>query len=369
MVNFLNNIEIKNFKSIKHIETDCKRVNIFIGKPNVGKSNILEALGLLGAHYSQDYQKFLKEFIRYEEISNLFYDDDLLNVIEVNTDKARAILNYHTNNNDYADLMIGYGDWMNVLLNEMKTGKSAFILFRNEYELSNRVQEESKFIAPYFISVYPKGNLLRGSSDILRSTLNPIKKYSFKEATEIANKFPSYLLPPYGNNLFTIIDHNKELRKEISEIFSEYGLQFVAYKKESKFEIEKNIDGYVSKFHYSSIADTFQRLIFYYAAIDSNKNSILIFEEPEVHSFPPYTKELSERIINSTDNQFFITTHSPYLLQNLISNLDSTELNVFITYFENYETKIRKLSDDELRKASAFSVDLFYNLNQFVPNA
>jgi len=68
-------------------------------------------------------------------------------------------------------------------------------------------------------------------------------------------------------------------------------------------------------------------------------------------------------------NQFFITTHSPYLLQNLISNLDSSMLNVFITYFEDYETKIRKLTDDELRKASEFSVDLFYNLNQFVANA
>ncbi len=42
----INKLEIKNFKSIKHLELDCKRVNIFIGKPNVGKSNILEALGI-----------------------------------------------------------------------------------------------------------------------------------------------------------------------------------------------------------------------------------------------------------------------------------------------------------------------------------
>ncbi|HEX9956575.1 MAG TPA: AAA family ATPase, partial [Fibrella sp.] len=47
--NFLDWVEIKNFKSIKDLRLDCKRVNIFIGKPNVGKSNILEALGLLGA--------------------------------------------------------------------------------------------------------------------------------------------------------------------------------------------------------------------------------------------------------------------------------------------------------------------------------
>ena len=88
-----------------------------------------------------------------------------------------------------------------------------------------------------------------------------------------------------------------------------------------------------------------------------------------MHSFPPYTKQLSDRIIDSKENQFFITTHSPYLLQNLISNLGSTELNVFITYFENYQTKIKKLSDKELKQASDFSVDLFYNLSNFVKNA
>ena len=37
--NFLNWVEIKNFKSIKDLRLDCKRVNVFIGKPNVGKLN------------------------------------------------------------------------------------------------------------------------------------------------------------------------------------------------------------------------------------------------------------------------------------------------------------------------------------------
>ena len=47
----IKTLEIKNFKSIKHLQLDCKRVNLFIGKPNTGKSNILESAGLfsLGA--------------------------------------------------------------------------------------------------------------------------------------------------------------------------------------------------------------------------------------------------------------------------------------------------------------------------------
>ena len=43
----IKNLEIKNFKSIKHLKLDCKRINLFIGEPNTGKSNILETLGIL----------------------------------------------------------------------------------------------------------------------------------------------------------------------------------------------------------------------------------------------------------------------------------------------------------------------------------
>ncbi len=42
----IKNISIKNFKSIKDLEFKAKRINLFIGKPNTGKSNILESLGI-----------------------------------------------------------------------------------------------------------------------------------------------------------------------------------------------------------------------------------------------------------------------------------------------------------------------------------
>ncbi len=366
MSNFLKELEIKNFKSIKHLKTDCKRVNVFIGKPNVGKSNILEALGLFDLGYSRNEKKILSEFIRYEEISNLFYDDDLINTIEVTTDKVRAVMRYHTNNINQADLIIGNGTWIDPL---MKITQSTADIYRDFETIEKNTLNKPGYNKRYYIAMRPDGSASRDIQDLAMSCNIPIRKYCFKELSNISNKFPDYLLPPYGDNLFTIVDHNKDLRKEIVEVFDEYKLQFTSYKKESKFEIQKNIDGYITKYNYSSMADTFQRLIFYFAVIDSNKDSVLILEEPEVHSFPPYTKELSDRIIESTDNQFFITTHSPYLLQNLISKLDDSELNLFITYYENYQTKIKKLTSEELRQASEFDVDLFYNLNQFVANA
>lgn len=67
----IKQLKIENFKSIKHLEIPCKKVNLFIGEPNVGKSNILEALGFLCWTASNEA---ISDFIRLEDISNLFHD-------------------------------------------------------------------------------------------------------------------------------------------------------------------------------------------------------------------------------------------------------------------------------------------------------
>ena len=56
------NILIKNFKTIKELQFDCKRLNLFIGDANTGKSNILEAFSLLNFH--QELSK-LFDFMKY----------------------------------------------------------------------------------------------------------------------------------------------------------------------------------------------------------------------------------------------------------------------------------------------------------------
>ena len=40
-------VDIKNFKSIDEVLISLNRVNVLIGRPETGKSNILEAFGLL----------------------------------------------------------------------------------------------------------------------------------------------------------------------------------------------------------------------------------------------------------------------------------------------------------------------------------
>ncbi len=74
----IKNLEVKNFKSIKHLKLECKRVNVFIGKPNTGKSNILESIGIFSFPFGD-----LKKFVRFENMTNLFYDQNLEEKIEI----------------------------------------------------------------------------------------------------------------------------------------------------------------------------------------------------------------------------------------------------------------------------------------------
>src|ERR1700744_1416232 len=74
MSDFIKNIEIENFKSIRHQTIDgCKRINVFIGYPNVGKSNILEALSLFSLPYLRiNGSRKLTKFIRLKNLQELF---------------------------------------------------------------------------------------------------------------------------------------------------------------------------------------------------------------------------------------------------------------------------------------------------------
>lgn len=87
---FLENINIKNFKSIKSATlSHCSRINLLIGRPNLGKSNILEALELLGlSHIKDNRTRKITQFLRLENEAELFFDGDSEQKIIIETNRA-----------------------------------------------------------------------------------------------------------------------------------------------------------------------------------------------------------------------------------------------------------------------------------------
>ena len=106
-------------------------------------------------------------------------------------------------------------------------------------------------------------------------------------------------------------------------------------------------------------------MVFYLAAIDSNKDSFLAFEEPESHAFPYYTKYLAEVIaLDKNNNQYFISTHNPYFLLPVLEKAPKEDVAIFITYFEDYQTKVKPLSHKQL--GEIMEIDVFSNIERFL---
>jgi AAA15 family ATPase/GTPase len=143
-------------------------------------------------------------------------------------------------------------------------------------------------------------------------------------------------------------------------LFADYELEVVFDKASQTIKILQRNKDSIFLIPYNSVADTLQRIIFYKAAIASNNNSVLLFEEPEAHSFPPYMTHLTQEMIYKKDNQFFIATHSPFIVNDLLENAQD-ELAVFNVDYKNKETQIRQLSDSELYEVFQKGVDLFTN--------
>lgn len=369
--NFLNWVEIKNFKSIKDLRLDCKRVNVFIGKPNVGKSNILEGLGLLGAGY--DEVKLLKDSVRYRKMSDLFFDKNIKSEIQIVTDKQVVVIGQ------------GFGAILSNGEGEINRIKNFEVCAFDTKEFLGVIDSEPSIPLVYRAKArrgvtetgvmnidHPDPDAKRRydeSRRLFNDALKIVKKYDFTNQTQFENPFQDYLLPSNGTNLYSVVRRNKELWAEFAKLFDEQKLEFVLYDEKQEFILQKKDGPFVIQYPFFSIADTFRRFMFYITAIESNKNSVIVFEEPEVHSFPPYVKAMAHRIVSSEENQFFISTHSPYLLQTLIGELDESELAVYITYYKDYQTHVRQLTAEELQEAQDLSIDLFYNLSRYEPNA
>ncbi len=192
----------------------------------------------------------------------------------------------------------------------------------------------------------------------------PIRFYRFSPRKDFPRKEADFLLPPSGENLFTILRTHKNLRDEASQIFDPFKLKLVYRLQEDKIEIMKQQEDIIITYPYSLASDTLQRIIFYAIAIDSNNDSILVFEEPESHTFPYYTKFLGEKIAFDEANQYFIATHNPYLLLAILEKAKKNSVNVFITYFKDYQTKIKCLDDKQI--AELMNYDPFFNLDAFI---
>lgn len=320
----INSIEIDNFKSVRKIRlSDCRDINLIIGRPNVGKSNILEALSLFDVPFLVGAKnRSLKSLIRLETASEIFYDGDFAQEIEVKADKQKLTLSRTQS-----------GLQMEIADNDD----------RQQYSFNSMLQLTTKKVPE---------NLPR------------LLTYFFPKYLESEQSNYTFLLPPTGGNLSEIVSHIPQLKEELASLFHSFGLRLVFDTSSSQIKAMKEDGHDMFLVPFNSLSDSLQRLIFFKAAIWSNKEKVLCFEEPEAHTFPPYIANVVNDVLSCQDNQFFISTHSPYVVNSLIESAGD-RLAVFLVDMENNATVAKRLTDGDLQTVYDNGIDMFFNIDYF----
>lgn len=322
----IKNVSIKNFKSVKSLVlSDCERINVLIGRPNVGKSNILEALSIFDVPYMvTSSAKSLKALVRIENSSELFHNGMSSEPATISVGNESISIRRNTNN-----------------------GLTVDITSQNE-------------ISKYVFS--PSLNLMTKKCP---ETYPDIITYFFPRDLKAESSNIGFLLPPSGSNLMETVASMPELKANLADLFHGYGLKmmFDAGSQQIRAMKENGLDMFLVPFN--SLADSLQRLIFYKSAIESNHGKVICFEEPEAHTFPPYISSVVNDILASHDNQFFITTHSPYVMSSLLENAGE-ELAVYIVDMKDNTTVVKRLSDQQLQNAYDNGMDMFYNIEAYL---
>jgi len=334
----IKKLSIANFKSVRQLDIDCKKVNLFIGEPNTGKSNILEALALM-SYCGQPGDLPLADYVRFQLMENLFYDQLLDQEIEIVASTSEA---------SHPELFLA-----------LRVDEST-VQFHTEREHTKPRAE----VRPFRVITH-EGNVEQAV--MINRIMGRIKFFRFKNLPKCDDKEPGSLKPPNGANLFSVVFGSNDLRRTMEEFFQKYGLMVNMKSHERAFELVKHSGSSFISYPYTMISDTLQRIIFYTVAMASNKDAVLVFEEPESNAFPYYAKYLGERIALDETNQFFIATHNPYLLSAIVEKGRKEAVQVFITYFRNYETLVRPLAPDEL--SELMEADPFFNLDRFIEDS
>jgi hypothetical protein len=323
----IERLSVTNFKSVRLMEIPCRRVNVFIGEPNTGKTNILEALGMF---CFETYPR-LARVTRTTQSADLFWDQDLTQRIQVSIDEGNLTID------------------------------------GSRGELNGSFQSPG---AQDHVPGFRMDAALRLQSRLRLPLKQEIRYFLFDSITDFERTGTEILEPPFGSNIANLLYGNKAAREATRSIFSNSGFRLLVDAAERKLLITKEVNDVLFAFPYNSASETLRRMAFFNLAMETGGGQVLLFDEPEANAFPPFTKSIAERMaLDVRSTQYFLTTHSPYMLDSLLAKCPADDLNIVFCKMENFETKTCALNARQKAKLMEWSMDSFFNFDRLLEEA
>ena len=329
----IKSLSVERFKSIKELSISCRKVNVFIGAPDTGKTNILEALyfvSRLGWGWPIDASLRLRQDLGFDP---LFYRQFFDKPIRISMVAPRPSSQ------------------------------------RREVTVEAAISGVDRRLE--VTTPYASGQLAFGSTMSVPD-LDWIRYYGYSgsEQWSYQTGYPkgtTAITPPVGWNLLYIARHNAKVYEFLKTTVAGLNWKLKFDQAQKAFRLSEVRRDEIVEYNLDLLSDSLKRQFFYDAILQSSEDVTLVFDEPDVFAFPPFPKALGEMIGADPSNQFFLTTHNPYLLAGIVQKTPAENLALFVCYRdEEGSTRTRLLSSDDVSKVVELGASVFFNLDDFV---
>ena len=362
----IKEVKIQNFRTFKYLEIrNFGHINVFIGKNNLGKSSLLEAIYLASdavdrvnissLYYILKRRGFVQRF-------KIEKEDDLEQLL---TNFRKHIFYDGTNN---AEIVIENNRSRKVRLSidlfyDRIAVKNVFQKVIDELSVTSRITlikhlPNIYFAATLSVNCKPTFVLFKGEGNIVRAMY-----LTYSDETDTLKFFldTCYLcgnaerLTRFIKSLENILQVGtySNLKEIISRFFD---------KKIKSFE--PSFSDYFVKFDdksipFSMLGDGIRYFITHYLVLSVEKPSIVFLEEPENFMHPKMLDLLTELVVN-TKHQVFIVTHSLEFLEKLLWHARESEADLKVFGFYDLEDGIPTIESYTLKEAfnSLYKLDI-----------
>jgi len=328
---------IANFRSFDPdgiVIEDFGKINVFIGKNNSGKSNILRFIKLFSESYSAGDPKFPNalenQFRRNDKSAELivsiekdsFLDGTTVHPNQLPEEKLTFRIDLQTRR------MSGHSPLEKLNLQQLHKFQTRFAESQNLSELSKQVNNEVVARLLGALNFFQKLIYVPDFREIKETSSN-------QEGIQNVN----------GDNVIALLHEmqhpnlgNESAQEKFDKIQSLVGELLGVKDLVIEIPFDKSqliLKMYGNRLALESFGSGVHELVILCSALAIYDDHIVCIEEPEIHMHPELQRKLME-FASSTNNRYFITTHSNVFLDSI------SGLNIYHVTYDGESSKVVK---------------------------